>query len=99
MQDLQEIVENDTSGQIAAFYHETIQGVGGAVELADGYLPAAYEIARKNGGVCVADEVQGGFGRLGMFLRLRCCLLMPVHHAKSLTTCYCTFFRVSLLEL
>jgi len=63
--DLQEIVENDTCGQLAAFYHETIQGVGGAVELAEGYLPAAYDIVRRNGGVCVADEVQGGFARLG----------------------------------
>ena len=41
------------------------QGVGGAVELAPGYLPAAYDIVRKAGGLCIADEVQTGFGRTG----------------------------------
>jgi alanine-glyoxylate transaminase/(R)-3-amino-2-methylpropionate-pyruvate transaminase len=35
------------------------------VELAPGYLPAAYDIVRKAGGLCIADEVQTGFGRTG----------------------------------
>jgi alanine-glyoxylate transaminase/(R)-3-amino-2-methylpropionate-pyruvate transaminase len=42
-----------------------IQGVGGAVELAPGYLPAVYDSVRKAGGVCISDEVQTGFGRMG----------------------------------
>lgn len=41
------------------------QGVGGAVELAPGYLKLVYDIVRKAGGVCIADEVQTGFGRTG----------------------------------
>lgn len=41
------------------------QGVGGAVELAPGYLKSVYDIVRKAGGVCIADEVQTGFGRTG----------------------------------
>lgn len=41
------------------------QGVGGAVELAPGYLKSVYEIVRNAGGVCIADEVQTGFGRTG----------------------------------
>lgn len=41
------------------------QGVGGAVELAPGYLKLVYDIIRKAGGVCIADEVQTGFGRTG----------------------------------
>ncbi|GAB2283918.1 Alanine--glyoxylate aminotransferase 2, mitochondrial [Dionaea muscipula] len=44
---------------------ETIQGAGGAVELAPGYLKLVYDIVRKAGGVCIADEVQSGFGRTG----------------------------------
>ncbi|KAL0381588.1 UNVERIFIED_CONTAM: Alanine--glyoxylate aminotransferase 21, mitochondrial [Sesamum angustifolium] len=40
-------------------------GVGGAVELAPGYLKLVYDIVRKAGGVCIADEVQTGFGRTG----------------------------------
>ena len=42
-----------------------LQGVGGAVELAPGYLKLVYDIVRKAGGVCIADEVQTGFGRTG----------------------------------
>ncbi|KAJ0096497.1 hypothetical protein Patl1_27440 [Pistacia atlantica] len=41
------------------------QGVGGAVELAPGYLKHVYDIVRKAGGVFIADEVQTGFGRTG----------------------------------
>ncbi|XP_021892774.1 LOW QUALITY PROTEIN: alanine--glyoxylate aminotransferase 2 homolog 1, mitochondrial-like, partial [Carica papaya] len=40
-------------------------GVGGAVELAPGYLKQVYDIVRQAGGVCIADEVQTGFGRTG----------------------------------
>lgn len=39
--------------------------MGGAVELAPGYLKQVYDIVRKSGGVCIADEVQSGFGRTG----------------------------------
>ncbi|XP_015767486.1 PREDICTED: alanine--glyoxylate aminotransferase 2 homolog 1, mitochondrial-like [Acropora digitifera] len=42
-----------------------VQGVGGAVHLPKGFLKAAYELIRERGGVCIADEVQTGFGRLG----------------------------------
>lgn len=44
---------------------EWLQGVGGAVELAPGYLKLVYDIVHKAGGVCIADEVQTGFGRTG----------------------------------
>ena len=39
--------------------------MGGAVELAPGYLKLVYDMVRKAGGVCIADEVQTGFGRTG----------------------------------
>jgi len=39
--------------------------VGGIIELAPGYLPAAYGSVRKAGGLCISDEVQAGFGRTG----------------------------------
>eukprot|EP00271_Cylindrocystis_brebissonii_P005356 TRINITY_DN17365_c0_g1_i1.p1 TRINITY_DN17365_c0_g1~~TRINITY_DN17365_c0_g1_i1.p1 ORF type:complete len:514 (-),score=70.71 TRINITY_DN17365_c0_g1_i1:283-1767(-) len=63
--DVANFVEHATPGKVAGFFAETIQGVGGAVELADGYLPAVYDVVRKAGGVCIADEVQTGFGRTG----------------------------------
>lgn len=48
-----------------AFIAEAIQGVGGTVQLPKGYLKKVYESVRARGGVCIADEVQTGFGRLG----------------------------------
>lgn len=65
VQDLAELIQCSTSGSIAGFIAETIQGVGGAVPLLDGYLKRAYEVVRQHGGVCIADEVQTGFGRTG----------------------------------
>jgi 4-aminobutyrate aminotransferase-like enzyme len=50
---------------IAAFICESIQGVGGQIVMPDGYLAAAYEHVRRAGGLCIADEVQVGFGRVG----------------------------------
>ena len=64
-QDVADVISGATPGRVAAFVSETIQGVGGAVPLADGYLPAAYDIVRQAGGICIADEVQTGFGRTG----------------------------------
>ena len=50
---------------VAAFIAEPIVGCGGQVPLAKGYLKGVYEAIRKQGGVCISDEVQTGFGRLG----------------------------------
>jgi 4-aminobutyrate aminotransferase-like enzyme len=49
----------------AAFYCESLLGCGGQVVLPDGYLQEAYTSVRAAGGVCLADEVQVGFGRAG----------------------------------
>ncbi|NNE70558.1 MAG: aminotransferase class III-fold pyridoxal phosphate-dependent enzyme, partial [Rhodothermales bacterium] len=49
----------------AAFIAESILSCGGQVEPPAGYLPAAYAHARKAGALCIADEVQTGFGRVG----------------------------------
>ncbi|EAY88729.1 hypothetical protein OsI_10205 [Oryza sativa Indica Group] len=63
--EVEEQINYGTSGRVAGFIAETFQGVGGAVELAPGYLKLAYDTVRKAGGVCIADEVQSGFGRTG----------------------------------
>uniref|UniRef100_A0A9I9DG98 alanine--glyoxylate transaminase n=1 Tax=Cucumis melo TaxID=3656 RepID=A0A9I9DG98_CUCME len=65
VKDVQDHIDYGTSGKVAGFIAETIQGVGGAVELAPGYLKRVYDIVRNAGGVCIADEVQTGFGRTG----------------------------------
>ncbi len=53
--------------QIAAFIAEPIAGCAGQVPLAMGYLKKVYAEVRKQGGVCISDEVQVGFGRLGRY--------------------------------
>jgi alanine-glyoxylate transaminase/(R)-3-amino-2-methylpropionate-pyruvate transaminase len=63
--DVQDLIDFATPGRVAAFIAESIQGVGGAVVYPDGYLTRAYAIVRQAGGVCIADEVQTGFGRTG----------------------------------
>jgi 4-aminobutyrate aminotransferase-like enzyme len=50
---------------LAAFLAETLPSVAGQVVLPPGYLAEAYRHVRAAGGVCIADEVQTGFGRLG----------------------------------
>ena len=49
----------------AAFLCESILSCGGQVPLPDGYLAEAYRHVRAAGGVCIADEVQVGLGRVG----------------------------------
>lgn len=55
----------ETKEEIAAFIAEPIMGCGGQVPLPQGYLEEFYAFIRACGGVCISDEVQVGFGRLG----------------------------------
>lgn len=50
---------------LAAFVAETLPSVAGQIVFPPGYLAEAYRYVRDAGGVCIADEVQVGFGRLG----------------------------------
>ncbi len=49
----------------AAFIFESLPSCGGQIVLADNYLKNAFEYVRESGGICIADEVQIGFGRVG----------------------------------
>ena len=64
-QDIEEVIRTTTSGRIAAFMAEPIQGVGGFITPPPEYFELAVEIARYYGGVFICDEVQTGFGRTG----------------------------------
>ncbi len=64
-EDVADLIRHATPGRVAGFFAESIQGVGGTVVFPDGYLRETYEIVRAAGGVCIADEVQTGFGRTG----------------------------------
>jgi alanine-glyoxylate transaminase/(R)-3-amino-2-methylpropionate-pyruvate transaminase len=63
--DIRDMIRYSTPGKVAAFLAEPIQGVGGATHGAPNYLKEAYAVIREAGGLCIADEVQTGFGRTG----------------------------------
>jgi alanine-glyoxylate transaminase / (R)-3-amino-2-methylpropionate-pyruvate transaminase len=63
--DVENVIKYETSGQVAAFIAESIQGVGGTIVPPPEYFSIVYDIVRKAGGLCIADEVQAGFGRTG----------------------------------
>ncbi|HKW65506.1 MAG TPA: aminotransferase class III-fold pyridoxal phosphate-dependent enzyme [Candidatus Acidoferrum sp.] len=50
---------------VAAYIAETLPSVGGQIVFPAGYLKEVYKHVRAAGAVCIADEVQVGFGRLG----------------------------------
>lgn len=63
--DVHDLIRTGTSGKVAGFIAEPMQGVGGVVEMPAGYLKSVYETVRAAGGLCISDEVQTGFGRTG----------------------------------
>jgi 4-aminobutyrate aminotransferase-like enzyme len=63
--DVQNLIETGTSGQIAAFMAEPIQGVGGFITPPPEYFKIVFKAVKKYGGLFIADEVQTGFGRTG----------------------------------
>ncbi len=63
--DVEDLIRYETPGEVACFIGEPIQGVGGAVTPPKEYFQIVYDIVRKHGGLCIADEVQTAFGRTG----------------------------------
>ncbi|HRR09471.1 MAG TPA: aminotransferase class III-fold pyridoxal phosphate-dependent enzyme [Rhodothermales bacterium] len=54
-----------TGRGVCGFIAETCPSVGGQLFLPKGYLSTVYQAIREGGGVCIADEVQTGLGRIG----------------------------------
>ena len=63
--DLDEMIKTSTSGRIAGFIAEPIQGVGGFITPPKEYFEIIHGIVKKYGGVFISDEVQTGWGRTG----------------------------------
>ena len=63
--DIEQMIRYETPGEVACFIAEPIQGVGGVVTPPPEYFQICYDIVRNHGGLCIADEVQTGFGRTG----------------------------------
>ena len=64
-QDVEEVIRTTTSGRIAGFIAEPIQGVAGFVTPPKEYFPIVADIVKKYGGVFISDEVQTAWGRTG----------------------------------
>ncbi len=64
-EDIEEVIKTSTSGKIAAFLAEPIQGVGGFITAPPEYFKIAVDIIHHYGGLFICDEVQTGFGRTG----------------------------------
>lgn len=63
--DIEEVIQTTTTGEIAAFMAEPILGVGGFIVPPKEYFGKVAEIVRDHGGLFIADEVQTGWGRTG----------------------------------
>jgi 4-aminobutyrate aminotransferase len=63
--DMEELIRTTTSGRIAGFIGEPIQGVGGFITPPKEYFAIVADIVRRYGGVFISDEVQTGWGRTG----------------------------------
>ena len=64
--DIEELIQTTTTGEIAAFMAEPILGVGGFIVPPKGYFEIEFMKSRANhGGLCIADEVQTAWGRTG----------------------------------
>ncbi|MGO9639978.1 MAG: aspartate aminotransferase family protein [Candidatus Acidiferrales bacterium] len=63
--DVENLIQTGTSGQLAAFIAEPIQGVGGFITPPPEYFKIVFSIVKKYGGLYISDEVQTGFGRTG----------------------------------
>lgn len=63
--DMEEAIQTQTSGRIAAFLAEPIQGIGGFITPPKEYFQEIVSIVRKYGGLFICDEVQTGWGRTG----------------------------------
>ncbi|HXN24942.1 MAG TPA: aspartate aminotransferase family protein [Candidatus Dormibacteraeota bacterium] len=63
--DVENLIQTGTSGSIAAFIAEPIQGVGGFITPPPDYFKIVFKIVKKYGGLFIADEVQTAWGRTG----------------------------------
>ena len=59
------IIKTETSGRVAGYFAETIQGVGGIITPPPEYYGVVKEILERHGILFIADEVQTAWGRLG----------------------------------
>ena len=87
---LEETIQLEGAGTIAAFFLEPITGTNGILIPPDGYLQGVRELCTKYGILMVADEVMSGFGRTGQWFAVDHWGVVPdlLTMAKGLTSAY-----------
>lgn len=69
-EDVELAIQTTTTGRIAGFIAEPIQGSGGFITPPPGYYARVNEIVQRYGGLFIADEVQSGWGRTGKWFAI-----------------------------
>ncbi|HXS95703.1 MAG TPA: aspartate aminotransferase family protein [Candidatus Limnocylindrales bacterium] len=64
-EDVEDLIRSTTSGKVAGFIGEPVQGVGGFITPPKEYFPIIEKIVRNHGGIFISDEVQTAWGRTG----------------------------------
>jgi len=64
-QHVNEVIQKGGTDRLCGFIAESMPSVGGQIFLPENYLAKVYDAVRSAGGVCIADEVQTGYGRIG----------------------------------
>ncbi len=87
---LEEIIQLEGPGHIAAFFLETVSGTNGVLIPPDGYMQGVRELCTKHGILMVCDEVMAGFGRTGEWFAVNHWGVVPdlICLAKGLTSAY-----------
>ena len=87
---LEETIQLEGPGTIAAFFLETVTGTNGILIPPDGYLQGVRELCTKYGILMVSDEVMCGFGRTGEWFAVNHWDVVPdiITCAKGLTSSY-----------
>jgi taurine--2-oxoglutarate transaminase len=97
---LEEIIQYEGAGTIAAILIETVTGTNGVIIPPDGYLEGIRQICDRNGILLIADEVMSGFGRTGTWFAVDHWGVSPdiMTMAKGLTSGYSPLGAVAMRE-
>jgi taurine--2-oxoglutarate transaminase len=90
LDELEEVIQLEGAGTIAAFILEPVTGTNGILIPPDGYLQGVRELCDRYGILLIADEVMAGFGRTGRWFSVDHWDVVPdlITMAKGLTSAY-----------
>jgi taurine---2-oxoglutarate transaminase len=95
---LEEIIQYEGPGTIAAILLESVTGTNGVIVPPEGYLPGVRALCEKFGILLIADEVMSGFGRTGRWFAVDHWQVVPdiMTMAKGLTSAYAPLGAVAM---